>query len=144
MRYFNYPTWPGDAANRLTRGGADLNHLTRDRIVECLAFTADAENKKYIGQLDTSAGVAVFIGARADPASWFAVGRACQRFALQATALGLKCSFVNQPVEVASFRPELATLVGMPGQRPDIVMRYGYGPNLPMSPRRPVADVIDT
>jgi len=109
-----------------------------------LAFTADAENKKYIGQLDTSAGVAVFIGARADPASWFAVGRACQRFALQATALGLKCSFVNQPVEVASFRPELATLVGMPGQRPDIVMRYGYGPNLPMSPRRPVADVIDT
>ena len=44
MRYFNYPTWPGDAANRLTRGGADLNHLTRDRIVECLAFTADAES----------------------------------------------------------------------------------------------------
>lgn len=108
-----------------------------------LAFTADAENRKYVEQLDTSAGVIVFVGAEASPASWFAVGRACQRFALQATALGLKCSFVNQPVEVASCRPELASLAGMPGRRPDILMRFGYGTELPMSPRRPVAAVID-
>ncbi len=108
-----------------------------------LAFTADAENQKYVAQLDTSAGVAVFVGPEASPAGWFAVGRACQRFALQATALGLKCSFVNQPVEVGGFRPELASLVGLPGRRPDIVMRFGYGMELPMSPRRPVAAVID-
>lgn len=107
-----------------------------------LAFTADAENKKYMEQLDSSAGVVVFVGARADPASWVDVGRACQRFALQATALGLKTSFVNQPVEVASLRPDLASLIGMPGRRPDIVMRFGYGPELPMSPRRPVDAVI--
>jgi hypothetical protein len=44
MRNFNYSSGPGDAANRLTGGGADLNHLTRDRIVESLAFTADAES----------------------------------------------------------------------------------------------------
>jgi hypothetical protein len=69
-------------------------------------------------------------------------GRACQRFALQATALGLKHAFINQPVEVASLRPEMATLVGLPGRRPDIVMRFGYGPALPFSARRPVASVI--
>lgn len=108
-----------------------------------LAFTADAENQKYVAQLDTSAGVAVFVADTADPSGWFAVGRACQRFALQATALGMKCSFVNQPVEVASFRPDLAALVGTPGRRPDIVMRFGYGAELPMSPRRPVKAVID-
>ena len=34
---------------------------------------------------------------------WIEVGRACQRFALQATALGLKCAFINQPVEVPAF-----------------------------------------
>jgi hypothetical protein len=61
--------------------------------------------------------------------------------ALRATALGLKHAFVNQPAEVANVRPELAALVGMPGRRPDIVMRFGYGPALPMSPRRPV-DVV--
>ena len=69
-------------------------------------------------------------------------GRACQRFALQATALGLKHAFINQPVEVASLRPEMATLVGLPARRPDIVMRFGYGPALPFSARRPVEAVF--
>ena len=48
----------------------------------------------------------------------------------------------NQPVEVAAFRPELASLAGLPGRRPDIVMRFGYGPLLPYSPRRPVSAVM--
>ncbi len=84
----------------------------------------------------------MFVATRADPAHWVAVGRACQRFALQATALGLKHAFMNQPVEVARLRPDLATLVGLPGRRPDIVMRFGYGPTMPYSPRRPINAVI--
>jgi nitroreductase len=107
-----------------------------------LVFTADAENAKYARQLDSSAGVAVFTGARADPEHWVQVGRACQRFALQATALGLKHAFVNQPVEVPALRPELAALAGAGDKRPDIVMRFGYGPELPKSPRRPVEAVL--
>jgi hypothetical protein len=108
-----------------------------------LAFKPASEAKKYAKQLETCAGIAVFVGSQADAASWVSVGRACQRFALQATALGLKHSFINQPVEVAQLRPELASIIGMPGRRPDIVMRFGYGPALPMSPRRPVDAVID-
>lgn len=106
-------------------------------------FTPEAENGKYRAQLDTSAGVAVFFGARPDPEHWMLAGRACQRFALQATALGLKLSFINQPVEVAEYRQDLAALAGLPGRRPDIVMRFGYGPAMPMSPRRPVETVIE-
>jgi hypothetical protein len=83
------------------------------------------------------------VGEAADPAHWVAVGRACQRFALQATALGLKLSFVNQPVEVVSLRPDLAALIGMSERRPDIVMRFGFGPSMPFSPRRPVSAIID-
>ncbi|MEQ1610741.1 MAG: hypothetical protein ABL956_17525 [Hyphomonadaceae bacterium] len=108
-----------------------------------LAFTPDAENRKYGDQLDTSRGVVVFIGERADPASWFAVNRACRRSAPQAAALGLKCSFVNQPVAAASFRPDRAAFVGMPGRQPDIVMRVGHGVELPMSLPRPADAVID-
>lgn len=106
--------------------------------------TADSENQAYARQIRSSAGIAVFVGAGETPAHWIAVGRACQRFALQATALGLKHTFINQPVEVVRLRPELATLVGLSGRRPDIVMRFGYGPTLPWSPRRPVASVIET
>lgn len=107
-----------------------------------LAFQSETENKKYTRQLDSSAGVAVFVAAKADREHWVAAGRACQRFALQATALGLKHAFINQPVEVSRLRPELASLVAMPGQRPDIVMRFGFGPTLPMSPRRPLETVL--
>jgi nitroreductase len=101
-------------------------------------FRAAAENDKYAHHLRSSAGVAVFVSQRDDRDHWVRAGRACQRFALQATALGLKYAFVNQPVEVAGLRPELAALVGMPGRRPDIVMRFGYGPTFPFSARRPV------
>ena len=105
-------------------------------------FRAETENDKYARHLRSSAGVAVFVSQRDDREHWVLAGRACQRFALQATALGLKHAFVNQPVEVASLRPELAALVGTPGRRPDIVMRFGYGPALPYSARRPVEAVL--
>lgn len=107
-----------------------------------VAFTPQAENNKYARQLNSSSGLAVFVAQRADREGWVQAGRACQRFALQATALGLQVSFVNQPVEVARVRPELASLLGLPGRRPDLVMRFGRGPTLPFSPRRPVAAVL--
>lgn len=107
-----------------------------------LVFKAEAENEKYARQLASTAGVAVFVAHKDDREHWVLAGRACQRFALQATALGLKHAFINEPVEVASLRPELATLVGLPGRRPDIVMRFGYGPSLPYSARRPVEAVL--
>lgn len=107
-----------------------------------LAFKPEVENDKYANQIASSAGIAVF-SARANGAEhWVAVGRASQRFALQATALGLKHAYLNQPVEVTSLRPELATLIGLEGRRPDLVMRFGYGPAQPFSARRPVSAVL--
>ena len=102
-----------------------------------LFFTEDGENKKYRDELDSSAGVVVLAADRSDKAHWVAVGRACQRFGLQATALGLKYSFINQPVEVTALRPQFATSLGLGERRPDIVMRFGTGPDLPRSLRRP-------
>lgn len=106
------------------------------------AFRPGAENDKYARQVRSSAGLAVFVSQVADKDHWQRAGRASQRFALQATALGLKHAFINQPVEVASLRLALASLVGLPGRRPDLVMRFGYGPSLPFSPRRPVSAVM--
>lgn len=106
-------------------------------------FSAAAEREKYARHVDSSAGIAVFVAERADRAHWIAVGRACQRFALTATKLGLKHAFINQPVEVARLRPELASTIGEPGLRPDLVLRFGYGPTLPYAPRRPPAAVTE-
>ncbi len=107
-----------------------------------IAFKAAAENDKYARQIASSPGIAVFVGEKEDHEHWVLAGRAAQRFALQATVLGLKCAFLNQPVEVSSLRPALANLIGLPDRRPDLVMRYGYGPIMPYSARRPVDQAI--
>ncbi|WMT73385.1 Acg family FMN-binding oxidoreductase [Bradyrhizobium sp. Ash2021] len=112
------------------------------RLIFSAVFTKTAENSKYESQLRSSAGVAVFVSDRNEPAGWVEVGRCCQRLALQATALRLRHAFINQPVEVAAVRGQFATYLGIDGRRPDLVMRFGYGPELPKSLRRPVEQVI--
>lgn len=100
-------------------------------------FTEASENKKYREHVESSAGIAVFVSDTDDKAHWIAAGRAHQRFALQATALGLTCAYVNQPVEVPKLRDEFASFLGISGKRPDIVLRFGRGPQMPRSLRRP-------
>ena len=106
------------------------------------AFTEKSENDKYARQIRSSAGIAVFVGQAADKAHWVEVGRCYERFALQATALGIRNAMTNQPVEVASVRPQFAAAIGLAGQRPDLVVRFGRGPALPSSLRRPVQAVL--
>lgn len=107
-----------------------------------LFFTAKSENDKYARQMRSSAGVAVFVGKTADKANWIEVGRAYQRFALQASALDIRNAMLNQPVEVASLRSAFAGLLGIGSDRPDLVVRFGRGPKLPASLRRPVQAVM--
>ena len=76
-------------------------------------FTSKGENDKYARQIRSSAGIAVFIGQVADKAHWVDVGRCYERFALQATALGIRNAMLNQPVEVPSARLPFAAAVGL-------------------------------
>jgi nitroreductase len=131
----------GDGLYSAASGNPSLPEWLGPSMFDMLV-TAKSENDKYARQLNSSAGSVVFVGAQDNREHWARAGRACQRFALQATALGLKHAFVNQPVEVAALRPELAALIGMPGRRPDLVMRFGYGTELPYSARRPVEAVL--
>ena len=109
-------------------------------------FTEGSENEKYAKHVRSSAGIAVFVSQAdeksAQPANWIEVGRAYERFALQATALGIRNAFLNQPVEVKAVRPQFASYLGVGGRRPDLVVRFGRGPELPKSLRRPLAAVL--
>jgi hypothetical protein len=102
------------------------------------------------GQADTdarrirsSAGIAVFVSRRDDKAGWVDVGRAYERFALNATTLNIRNAFINQPVEVPALRPQFESWLGLRGERAFLLVRFGHGPFLPFSPRRPIDDVID-
>ncbi|PTE21623.1 Tat pathway signal protein [Cereibacter changlensis JA139] len=105
-------------------------------------FRKAAENDKHRDQIRSSAGLAVFVAEQADPAHWIRVGRSFERFALQAAVLGIRTAHVNQPVEVPALRTEFARWLGTPGARPDLVVRFGRAPAMPMSLRRPVSAVL--
>lgn len=107
-----------------------------------LVLTAKSENQKYTRQLRSSAGVAVFVAAQEDKAHWVDVGRAYERFALQGTVLGVRNAHVNMPVELASLRPQFASALGLGAIRPDLVVRFGRGPTMPPSLRRPLQSVL--
>jgi nitroreductase len=109
-----------------------------------LVFRTKPENDKYAKQIDSSAALAVISADLDERTSWVLAGRACQRLCLEATVLGLKTAFINQPGEVPELRGELAELAGFRGRRPNFLLRIGRAGDLPMSPRRPVADVVDT
>ncbi|MCP9927770.1 nitroreductase family protein [Cyanobium sp. CH-040] len=107
-----------------------------------LVLSERKENERYTRQIRSSAGIAVFVSQRDDQRHWIEAGRAFQRFALQATALGVRTSHLNQPVEVAPIRAGFARFLGVAGGRPDLVIRFGRGPVMPRSLRRPVDAVL--
>jgi hypothetical protein len=107
-----------------------------------LFFTEKSETEKYTRHIRSSAGIAVFVSEAADKTHWVETGRCYERFALQATALGIRNAFLNQPVEVSTIRPQFASWLGVGNLRPDLVVRFGRGPKMPPSLRRPVQAVL--
>jgi hypothetical protein len=107
-----------------------------------LFLTPKSENERYARQIRNSLGLAVFVSQANDKANWIEAGRCYERFALQATALGLRNAFLNQPVEVSAMRPQFAASLGLGSQRPDLVVRLGRGSAMPVSMRRPVQALL--
>jgi hypothetical protein len=107
-----------------------------------LLIRVQPENDKNTRNIRSSAGIAVFVSDVSDKAHWVEVGRCYERFALQATALGIRNAFVNQPVEVVSLRPDFARALGIESGRPDLVVRFGRGAEMPSSLRRSLESVI--
>lgn len=128
----------GDGLYAASSGNPTLPDAVGRRLFE-FVFKAEAENDRYARQLDSSAGVALFVAERDEPAHWARAGMACQRFALMATTLNIRTAYVNQPTEVPALRGDLAALGGLSGRRPNLLLRFGPGPLLPYSPRRPPA-----
>jgi len=87
--------------------------------------------------------LAVLCTEHDDVRTWIRAGEALQRVLLTACQCGLQASYLNQPIQVASLRPRLQDLVG--GGFPQILLRFGYPTEaIPMAPRRPIEDVIET
>lgn len=131
----------GDGLFAATTGNPALPRWLGSRMMG-LFYTPKAENDRYARQIRSSAGIAVFVSEASDRWHWIEAGRCYERFALQATALGIRNAFLNQPVELGSIRPQFASALGLGHHRPDLVVRFGRGPAMPLSMRRPVQAVL--
>ncbi|GAA4894399.1 Acg family FMN-binding oxidoreductase [Streptomyces coeruleoprunus] len=76
------------------------------------------------------------------PEDWLRAGQAMERVLLLATLEGLSSSFAGQAVEWAELRWPLRDPVTGTGHV-QMVLRLGYGPKGPATPRRPVREVLD-
>jgi nitroreductase len=112
------------------------------RLIIGLVLTGKAQAKTDETNIRSSPLLAAFVAVRDTPTAWVEVGRAYERFALQATALGIRTAFINQPIEVRRLRPRLNSLLGLQGETALLMVRAGYGPEAPFSLRRPIDDVI--
>ncbi|MGW3658253.1 Acg family FMN-binding oxidoreductase [Streptomyces sp. NPDC005151] len=76
------------------------------------------------------------------PVDWLRAGQALERVLLEATIAGLATSLTSHALE----NPDLRLLARDPVEgrgHVQMVLRLGYGPQGPSTPRRPVRDVLD-
>lgn len=90
---------------------------------------------------EQSPQLAVLTTARDEPADWLRAGQALQRVLLTATAHGLSTSFLYQSIELRDMRGEAAPAWPW-RENPQMVIRFGYGPEAASTPRRPLEDIL--
>ena len=106
------------------------------------ALKPAAQSKKDALHIRSSAGLLLFTTPQNDAAAWIATGRASERFALLTTTLNLRCAYLNQPGEVPAVRAQVQSQLSLKGAYPQLLMRFGHGPAMPRSLRRPVGEVL--
>lgn len=100
-----------------------------------------ADVQRPAAAFESDPQLAILATRRDGPAEWLRAGQALQRVLLEATACGLSTSLLNQAVEHDVLRWLLNDPLGA-WVRPQAVIRFGYGPPVPPTPRRPISDVL--
>ncbi|WP_369263603.1 nitroreductase family protein [Streptomyces sp. R35] len=124
---------PHDAFGPRKRGGrAPMRDFAGPRQVAG-RHAADFEQAPQLALLSTD---------HDNPEDWLRAGQAMERVLLPATREGLASSFATQPLEWADQRRPLRDPMTGTGY-PQVLLRLGYGPRGPGTPRRPVSEVLD-
>ena len=84
--------------------------------------------------------VAILSTRHDEPVDWVRAGQALQRTLLTATAAGLSASFLNQPLEQGNLRRLVRSPTTGVGHS-HMVLRLGFGDQVPATPRRALAQV---
>jgi nitroreductase len=123
------PSWAlGPRSDRPDAPVRDMAATPMDSIRPATAFEHDPQ-------------LAILATLRDGPAEWLRAGQAMQRVLLEATAAGVSTSLLNQAIEHDNLRWLLHDPLGN-WTRPQAIIRFGYGPTVPATPRRRTAEVL--
>ncbi|GGJ06795.1 Acg family FMN-binding oxidoreductase [Streptomyces brasiliensis] len=87
--------------------------------------------------------IAVLTTAHDRRTDWLRAGQALEHVLLVATAHGVRASLLHQALEWPDLREQLASSTPDPRTHPQMLIRLGYGPEGPPSPRRTAGRVLD-
>jgi nitroreductase len=135
--------WSGRSA---AVDGVPATNLLRDPAGTARRFSPGLIEQPDTGEPD-GAQLLVLGSTSDDTLAQLRTGEALSAVLLHATASGLGTCPLSQPLEVGDTRRHLRDNVLGGTLLPQLVLRIGWppsGPPLPATPRRPVADVIDT
>lgn len=119
-------------ADRLSRGMARLMEWLDIGFLTAAKHQRLTEQAPWLGLLTSE---------QDDERSWLRIGMALADVLLEATAGGIACSFLNQPVQVPELRPRLASIFGT-GGTPQMLIRLGRAGNVAAAARREPRHVI--
>lgn len=107
-------------------------------------FTAQRHLERLPAQdFETAPVIALLTTAHDRRTDWLRAGQALEHVLLVATALGLRASLIHQPMEWPDLRRRLSPYPKHTGH-PQMLIRLGYGPEGPATPRRAPQAVLDT
>jgi nitroreductase len=133
-------TWVGGDRDREGVPSSALGPRSHDRRAPVRDLAVSREDRLRPKARFESHPVLLVLSTRQDhPADWVVAGIGLQRVLLEATVRGLATSFMNQALE----HPDLRWMVRDPLSgtgHPHMVLRVGYGEEVPATPRRPVEE----
>ena len=94
------------------------------------------------GRYEPRPRLAVLSTASDEPGDWLRAGQALQRVLLTAARNGLATSLLYQPIERHDAEHQGGGWWPWP-ECPQVIIRFGYGPPGPGTPRRRVEDILD-
>ena len=135
--------WVGGTRDREGVPSASLGPRPRRPSAPVRDLAADqSDHQRATDSFEAEAALGVLATRYDTPRSWLVAGQALERVLLVATRHGVSASLLNQAVEHA----ELRWLIRDPltgWSEPQAVLRFGYGPAAPPTPRRPIEEFVD-
>lgn len=106
------------------------------------AVNEKSQNKNDRKKIATSSHFILLTTSGNTIEQWISLGRTLERLLLRTTEMGFSHAYLNQPNEERELSLKMARKLGLSAEYPTVLIRVGYGKNMPYSLRRNVKSCI--